>query len=502
MKRSCLVLFLLLILQINQPSGAFEIDIHRDITGYVLRSRFLLSDGSSPRFSQLAIIEIQNANECVDKGAQLFSNGDELDSPCLPSGYTGLAIHQNPPGNPLPSSYAGQDHFDNEQIVEGMVRVRWLKEQVILFANQGRYTQARKVLGMALHTVQDFYSHSNWVELNKTDIFAQMDKTGDDGNIRVPPAGVSGAELPILSPPDWRLAGQTEDVCESRLEFRPTTARGHPSGPNSPVRIQPPDPMHPTAFTVTDTGALASNSVGVTGYVLTSGYWIAQPGAVSKCNHGDVLGSSGINKDTPHSQHGKFFPEAHRVATEHTMQFVLDCLKSLQGDPKAVTGLTSVSQVKVLGNKKNLAFEVKLGEWYKFEPDPQQTVTWGWNNAMGIDLGVTGILMGKSSNPMTCGPGGTPGITTNTYRWYEPPPIPEVNVGALIGSIYNPECAYPNTNAAGDPCPPLKLVKIGAGGSVRMTASGILFLHVNDANLGNNQGYFDVSYTLEKRAGP
>ncbi len=31
-------------------------------------------------------------------------------------------------------------------------------------------TNARELLGQLLHTLQDFYSHSNWVEMGKTDI--------------------------------------------------------------------------------------------------------------------------------------------------------------------------------------------------------------------------------------------------------------------------------------------------------------------------------------------
>jgi hypothetical protein len=31
-------------------------------------------------------------------------------------------------------------------------------------------TNARDLLGQLLHTLQDFYSHSNWVEMGKTDI--------------------------------------------------------------------------------------------------------------------------------------------------------------------------------------------------------------------------------------------------------------------------------------------------------------------------------------------
>ena len=30
--------------------------------------------------------------------------------------------------------------------------------------------QARQLLGQLLHTLQDFYSHSNWIELGKKDI--------------------------------------------------------------------------------------------------------------------------------------------------------------------------------------------------------------------------------------------------------------------------------------------------------------------------------------------
>lgn len=32
------------------------------------------------------------------------------------------------------------------------------------------YHQARKLSGQILHTIQDFYSHSNWVEMGNTEI--------------------------------------------------------------------------------------------------------------------------------------------------------------------------------------------------------------------------------------------------------------------------------------------------------------------------------------------
>ena len=45
--------------------------------------------------------------------------------------------------------------------------------------------QARKALGQALHTIQDFYSHSNWVE-NNANIFPGLGTL--DG---APPGGVA-----------------------------------------------------------------------------------------------------------------------------------------------------------------------------------------------------------------------------------------------------------------------------------------------------------------------
>ena len=36
------------------------------------------------------------------------------------------------------------------------------------------YATARKLSGQILHTIQDFYSHSNWVEMGKTTINTEI----------------------------------------------------------------------------------------------------------------------------------------------------------------------------------------------------------------------------------------------------------------------------------------------------------------------------------------
>uniref|UniRef100_A0ABB5UQW0 von Willebrand factor A domain containing 7 n=1 Tax=Sus scrofa TaxID=9823 RepID=A0ABB5UQW0_PIG len=65
----------------------------------------------------------------------------------------------------LPTSRNDPDlHFDAERLGQGRTRlVGALRETVVAAALD--HTLARQRLGAALHALQDFYSHSNWVEL-------------------------------------------------------------------------------------------------------------------------------------------------------------------------------------------------------------------------------------------------------------------------------------------------------------------------------------------------
>ena len=59
-------------------------------------------------------------------------------------------------------------HFDSEMIPEGNNRLLEKRGIVISHIGGGLYKEARREVGRALHTLQDFYSHSNWVELGNT----------------------------------------------------------------------------------------------------------------------------------------------------------------------------------------------------------------------------------------------------------------------------------------------------------------------------------------------
>ena len=61
-------------------------------------------------------------------------------------------------------------HFDSEQFTESSRRIADLRRQAISAIKKYRMQTARNFAGRALHTLQDFYSHSNWIELGNTDV--------------------------------------------------------------------------------------------------------------------------------------------------------------------------------------------------------------------------------------------------------------------------------------------------------------------------------------------
>ena len=71
-------------------------------------------------------------------------------------------------------------HCDGESFDAAQARLSDLKEQVIDLLVNNKPDDARKALGSALHTVQDFYSHSNWIEMGSEKI---SDILGRGGNL-------------------------------------------------------------------------------------------------------------------------------------------------------------------------------------------------------------------------------------------------------------------------------------------------------------------------------
>jgi hypothetical protein len=74
----------------------------------------------------------------------------------------------------------GPAHFDDEYFQAGQDHLMILRSQMIQYLQTGDVQNARTWLGRQLHTLQDFYAHSNWVEINpaRTDISPVIGKPG------------------------------------------------------------------------------------------------------------------------------------------------------------------------------------------------------------------------------------------------------------------------------------------------------------------------------------
>lgn len=163
-----LVIVLLLVLIVYPaPALAFKPDIHGKITVEALNATQPTVDGQKLQFSQEAIQQIVDANKRTDDPA--FQTRSEM-------------------------------HFDSENFQGGSKRLIDFRERVIKkITTTTLAASARADLGGALHTLQDFYAHSNWVELGREAINQDLGRqtfSGAGGGVATCPSdpGVLGGE--------------------------------------------------------------------------------------------------------------------------------------------------------------------------------------------------------------------------------------------------------------------------------------------------------------------
>ena len=81
----------------------------------------------------------------------------------------------------FPSNSTAAVHFDGEQFVQGSQRLIKLRQELITLLLRGDKLQhARNLAGNALHTLQSFYSRSNWIELGNTLPLNALAQPGSD----------------------------------------------------------------------------------------------------------------------------------------------------------------------------------------------------------------------------------------------------------------------------------------------------------------------------------
>ena len=198
-------------------------------------------------------------------------------------------------------------HFDSEEFQAGQNRLVELRQSIVTQIQMENYDLARRETGRLFHTLQDFYSHSNWIE---------------NGN-RLP-YHVLGSNNERPS----NIADRSTQTCRD-CEENGSTLSLRLFG-NDVGRIFRP--------------YICSDNIAST--LLTSGYHSSQIDVngreiekpAGKCSHGgfrdatsDMSSTGGINKDSPFevwSPHYYLHQEAARVAQQATV----DMLQEIRGD--------------------------------------------------------------------------------------------------------------------------------------------------------------------------
>lgn len=200
------ILGVFFLLTVNQ---AFAFSIaptnHQTITKEALSASnftYTLPNGSRVTFSELSVLPIVKGNRNID----IYSLKDE--------------------------TFGEYYHFDDERFLVGQSILLQAKDQIILqlrdqaFGNGDIVRQnqlinsSAEILGNSLHTLQDYYSHSNWVEQGNHGINPNL---GVKGKLLYAPSGeICSESAPGLYPHtsgDYLASGVTDcfSICHARL---------------------------------------------------------------------------------------------------------------------------------------------------------------------------------------------------------------------------------------------------------------------------------------------
>ena len=214
-------------------------------------------------------------------------------------------------------------HFNAEQFQKGQNRLVDLRRTVVDGICEERYEDARSETGRMLHTLQDFYSHSNWVEMGNSEPYSDLGKEG----VR-----------PVVAPPTAPTCTDCREDGSVLIDFIPFT--------NTAVRHYRCD------------GNIRRDILRPR--LLTSGYYsnqyeeqydeeegrtrvfIEKPDG--KCSHGGYLDATsdthargGMNKDSPYpnlSPHSSQHDEAAELAEQATVDMLNYIREEVDDDEK------------------------------------------------------------------------------------------------------------------------------------------------------------------------
>lgn len=212
-------------------------------------------------------------------------------------------------------------HFDSEQFADGQRRLIEFREIIARDILQSRFESARRIAGRLLHTLQDFYSHSNWIE----------NHVGENILPHYAVLGQRGRRIENVAPPN-----------------RPTCQDCIRDGDVALGRLLSLLPFIETTscYNCNDNleRSLQSEQVLTSGY--SDGGRDAQnnfiPKPPGKCSHGGLIdgttdssATGGINKDSTHRKFASHF-NLHRtaaiVAQQHSQLILTDIRNDVDND--------------------------------------------------------------------------------------------------------------------------------------------------------------------------
>ena len=222
-------------------------------------------------------------------------------------------------------------HFDSEQLQAGQNRLIMLRELITNNIRSESYETAREFAGSMLHTLQDFYSHTNWIEMGQ----------GAPNSV----LGERGQELPE-PPPAMTCSDCMRDgivALEDPLVFLGTLIQ-----------------LGQVAFFYYRCN---NNILPAANQILTSGYYTDQtnvaggviPKPAGKCSHGgfgdpssDLPATGGINKDSisfDWSPHADLHDAAAAVAVQASVN-ILQAIRIEVDDDTKFAAFLNLDQVE------------------------------------------------------------------------------------------------------------------------------------------------------------
>jgi len=187
-------------------------------------------------------------------------------------------------------------HFDGESLPEGQARLINLRNGVIMSLQKNDGEGARIQLGSALHTIQDFYSHTNWVELGNTVPHPGLGRPSNALN-RLPATTETCQGCTLVRAGKFVSACRN---CNSNIIKTAGLTSGYYGGEDPPFDVKPRGKCSHGGFT--DTSASGGGDQGINK-------------DSSSCNI-FLLGSI--------SPHWRWHDEAARLAKDATKQFIRD----------------------------------------------------------------------------------------------------------------------------------------------------------------------------------